>query len=335
MPRGRVTAQSKGTKETIADTIICINCGNKKKSDFHSNKDPFKKYFKKIPYCDNCIKEIYNKYLVQYKSMNIAVYYTCRKIDIPYNHCCYNSALEKVHNPASKLRGEENIIGAYFSIMAFAESNGWGNCFDDSQGEDSVEGITSFAEITKVKKKNALEDFIQNSNKDEYETIEFDTEDLIRKWGTYDNDELSYLECEFLEWKDKLNNHMDKATEVIIKEICLQTLYIRKARENGDLVDKQLATLQNLLKTSGLSDEKSEEKIAGSILGVTIRDIEYNKPIVPKDDSLSDVDGMRDKIFSIAGALSQSMLKKNEYVKVFERVYSKYTDNTHNRKSLK
>ena len=37
--------------------------------------------------------------------------------------------------------------------MAFAEQNGWGSTFDDSVGEDQIDGLSSYADVVKVKRK--------------------------------------------------------------------------------------------------------------------------------------------------------------------------------------
>ena len=50
------------TKEEQKEKIKCINCGCSNQSNFYVTKDKNRKFFGKIPYCKDCIKEIYNLY---------------------------------------------------------------------------------------------------------------------------------------------------------------------------------------------------------------------------------------------------------------------------------
>ena len=176
--------------------LTCICCGAKNQANFYVTQDKMHKTFGKIPYCKDCVKNvIYPNYLKKFKSPNLAIYYMCRKIDVPYNHTAYQGALETIKNPKSTMYGEDYLVQAYMQNIAFANNNGWGNTFDDSQGEDKIDGIVSFAEITKVKR--------QPNNKeidtDKYEIIEYDTDELIQKWGNFSNEDLAYLETEYLD----------------------------------------------------------------------------------------------------------------------------------------
>ena len=47
------------SKDEQKDKIKCINCGCSNQSNFYVTKDKNRKYFGKIPYCKDCIKEIY------------------------------------------------------------------------------------------------------------------------------------------------------------------------------------------------------------------------------------------------------------------------------------
>lgn len=310
--------------------IRCLKCGMSNQSNFYATKDVCRKFYGKIPYCKDCVKEMYLGYLKKYNNVNIAIYYLCRKIDVPYIHNAFLGAVENINNPNAKIQGEDSIVSSYMKTLGFSDRNGWGSTFDDSQGENEVEGITSFADVTKVKRS-----FKSNNKNNDCEILEYDTDELIQKWGMFDNEDLAYLESEYLDWEDKLNGIVEKSTDIMVKQVCLQCNEIRKDRENGTNVDKKVKTLQDLLKTSGLiemQNSESEERYVGML----INDIEYKRPIKKVDPDFDDVDNIRDILYGFIGAMCRTLGKENFYTEKFDEIYDKYSiDIIDNLKQLK
>lgn len=301
--------------------IYCIRCGCSNKNNFYKTKDINRKFYGRIPYCKTCLKEMYQTYEKRYKSANLAFYYFCRKIDVAYIHANYEGALNNIKNPNASIKDDNDsaIISAYMKGLSFAEQNGWGLTFDESQGEDQVDGIISYDEITKVKRNIKF----SNSNTEDYDVLEFDTQELVQKWGLFDNEDLAYLESEYMDWEDKLNGITEKSTDIMVKQVCLQCNEIRKDRESGISVEKKLKTLQDLLKTSGLIEMQtnvSEDKI----VGMTISDIEYKRPIKAVDPDFADIDNIRDIIYGFTGAMCRTLGKENYYTSKFDEIYGKY-----------
>lgn len=301
------------------DKLKCLKCGSSNQANFYSTKDVSRAFYGKIPYCKDCVKKMYLEYLKRYNNINIAIYYLCRKIDIPYIHSAYTGAIENINNPNAKIQGEDSIVSAYMKNLGFSDKNGWGYTFDDSQGENEIEGIISFAEITKVKRGFKTND----KANDNYEVLEYDTDELVQKWGMFDNNDLAYLESEYLDWEDKLNGITEKSTDIMVKQVCLQCNEIRKDRENNINVDKKVKTLQDLLKTSGLiemQNGESEERY----IGMLISDIEYKRPIKKVDPDFDDVDNIRDILYGFIGAMCRTLGKENFYTDEFDKIYGKY-----------
>ena len=310
------------SKAKYDEKLCCLNCGSSNINNFYTTKDPSRSYFGKIPYCKDCVKKFYDKYYKLYnKNQNMAIYYLCRKIDIPYVHTAYLGAIENLNNVNSKIQsGEHALVSAYMKNMSFAEKNGWGFTFDDSQGESEIEGISSFEATTKVKRNLNF----NSSSTDNIDVIEYDTEQLVQKWGLFPNEDLAYLESEYLDWEEKLNGITEKSIDIMVKQVCLQCNEIRKDRENNINVDKKLATLQNLLKTSGLiemQDSGSDERR----VGMSISDIEFKRPVKTVNPELDDVDNMRDVIYGFVGALSRTLGKENAYTEKFDEIYGRYS----------
>lgn len=303
--------------------IRCVRCGSSNQSNFYQTKDKDRKFYEKIPYCKNCIKEIFQKYKNKYKNnTNLAFYYLCRKIDIPYIHSNYTGAIENIKNPDSKIFGEENLISAYMKGFAFSEQNGWGNTFDESQGENEIEGLASFDEFTKVKKHKKT---ANNLNDDMYDIIEYDTDYLQNKWGIFTNEELSYLESEYLDWEDKLGGSInEKSIEVIVKQICLQSLDIQTARQRGEDVSKKVKTLRDLLSDGGLVEKQNSNSVNTLVVGQRIEDIEKIRPVYEVDKDLIDVDNIEKLFIGFAGATCRALGKTNYYTEKFDELYKDY-----------
>ena len=307
--------------------ITCINCGCSNQSNFYQTKDKNRRWFGKIPYCKDCTKAIYEYYLKKYKEMNMAIYYMCRKIDIPYIHSAYLGAVENINNPNAKIKGDNAIVQAYMKTLSFSEQNGWGCTFDESMGEDQIDGLVSYDVYTKVKKDKKI---VGNNddNSDMYEIIEYDTEYLQSKWGIYSNEELAQLESEYLDWAEKLGfkNGIigEKSIDVIVKQICYQTLEINNDRVNGTDVNKKVDTLTKLMNNAGLIEKQKSNSEVERRIGQSIEDIERFRPIKEVDPELADVDNIKPLFDAFVGCMARSLNKSNEYTKKFEEEYAKY-----------
>lgn len=321
MPRAK---KAETDKEKSMPKLVCIRCGCQRQQDFYSSKDSGHKFFSKIPYCKSCVLDIYKEYLKKYKGdMNLAVYYMCRKIDIPYIHTAYTGAVENINNENAKITGEDAIVSAYIKGLSFAEKNGWGSSFDDSQGEGQIDSLTSFDVYTKVKKNKKVRGTLDES---EYENIEYSTEYLQGVWGNYDNEDLAYLQSEYLDWQTKLGGQIDeKSIDVTVKQICYTSLDIMKDRQNGSDVTKKTASLISLMNTAGLVEKQSKVTSTTLSVGQRIEDIEKMRPIKTVDPDLSDVDNLRPLFDAYVGCTSRALGKKNKFTEKFEEEFAPYT----------
>lgn len=296
--------------------ITCMRCGNTNQANFYTTKDENRSFYKKIPYCKSCIKDFYNIYLKKnFGNMNLAIYYLCRKIDIPYIHSNYEGALRNISNDNAKLKGDDAIVSAYMKGLSFTEANGWGYTFDESQDVSKVEGL--FPEENKLKKKSDISG--------RYEEVEYDSDDLIAKWGQYEEDDLIFLEQEYLGWCDNLGGEIiDKSVDVIVKLVCNQTLKIQKGQEAGDNVEKEIKTLRELMNSGGLIDINKKNANVERPLGLSVREIETHRPIIEPDPAFSDVDNMMDIVIGYNGSVSRTLGKNNKWTELFDKVYGKY-----------
>jgi hypothetical protein len=205
--------------------------------------------------------------------------------------------------------------------MSFAENNGWGFSFDESQGENEIEGLASYDDVIKVKRRISG---ANTSNNQDYDLIELDAQDLVQKWGQFDDDDLAWLESEYMDWEEQLNGVSDKSVDIMIRQVCLQLNEIRKDRQEGIPVEKKIATLQQLMKTSGLTELQTIDDKPQNI-GMNIRDIEFRRPIKQVDPELADVDNVHMILDAFIGGTSRAIGKENEFTERFDEEYGKYT----------
>jgi len=326
--RTKTKAPRRHSKKPVTETpvdeeltgvkTICLRCGKKNQANFYLSKNKSYQVNGKIPCCKSCIRELYLDYLSKYNNRaDLAIYFTCRRLDIPYVHVVYLGITNSATKNENQLLAVEDYFGEYMKILAFAEKNGWGDCFDDSSGIDNIEGIGNFDEFTLVKRKRLLS---SANHSDEFEDIEYDTAYLQSIWGAYDNSDLAYLQNEYLDWQDKLISIDTKDIDIIVKQICYQTLDINKSRENGDDVTKKLAALTNLMNNGGLLEKQNKVVQNTKVVGQRIEDIETYRPIKDVDPDLQDVDNLEFLYNAYVGCTARALGKHNECVERFEEL---------------
>ena len=320
-PRPSKNFEEKDKQPKELRRITCICCGTTDQSKFFKTRDEDRKFFGRIPYCKTCVKKIFDRYMLKFDNdQNKAFYYTLRKIDVAYIHQAYLGAIQTVQNPSSPQYGADNLIGAYMKQMAFGTANGWGCTFDDSIGESQIGNLQAYDDLIKVRRS-----INKSSESDEnFEVIEMDADELIRKWGRFEDEDLAYLEQEYMDWEEQLNGINDKYVDIMVKQICLSSNEIRHARENGLPVDKMLSSLRGLIKDSGISDLQNNEASKQGV-GMSARDIEFHRPVREPDPELQDVDNVKDIIIAMLGGTSRALGKENEFTEEFDDIYQKYS----------
>ena len=124
------------------------------------------------------------------------------------------------------------------------------------------------------------------------------TEEMKMDWGKgFSYDEYEFLDNELFEW-EKTYKYGKRAELILLKEICMTLLRIRKVREgDGDEdVSKLQKDLQDLLKTASIDPAKANIADNGKSLdsfGVWIKDIENKRPAewFEEQDKYKDMDG--------------------------------------------
>lgn len=146
------------------------------------------------------------------------------------------------------------------------------------------------------------------------------------KWGNYDNADLGSLETEYLDWQDRLGGQIDdKTIDELIKQICYQTLEIKKDRENENDCGKKVDTLIKLMNNSNLLEKQKKTEETVRTAGQRIEDIEKIRPIKTIDPELNDVDNIEKLLIGYIGTTARALGKENYYTKKFDEIYKPYS----------
>jgi hypothetical protein len=194
-----------------------------------------------------------------------------------------------------------------------------GKTFADSDFNASNQQI-----VYKTVDKDNIELDIKNNNplfttEELYELQEF--------WGRgLNQDEYYFLTNEY---QRLLNSYEcdSYAMELLFQEAAQQRLTIKKRREKGDSVDKELKTLQDLLGSANIkpAQETGANAVEQATFGTLIKKYENEKPIPEPDEAWKDVDGVRKYVnVWFLGHLSKMLGIKNEHSKEYDEEINKY-----------
>lgn len=321
--------------------IVCLNCGCKNQSEFYKSHNPFNKYMSYIPYCKDCIRSEMWRYFLRKFNNNeqLALHGLLRSLNLPYIHSVYLASVKNINNPnatISKDTEEDNeesvktnnsvLVSAYFkNYNSLYERNGYGDTYLDSEGLNEIQGMAIYEDTIQIRRQKKEEN-IEDIDIEKYEVLEYDADELIFKWGAFPDEKLIRLEREYLDWSDKLGDYIyDKSTDLIVKQVCQQTVEIEDKRLLGEKVKDDVNTLQALLNSSGLIEKTRDKSAETTKIGMTIREIENRRPINQVPEGLQDVDKYQNLLRSFTGAISRTLGKDNQFVRDFENYFKDYT----------
>lgn len=278
--------------------IVCVCCGNDKQSDFYvSNNDDYK-YFKKIPWCKNCIDNFYLEYFTTYDDNQKAIYYLCRKINIPFSFSAFEGAKRN-----SEKKGWKIYQSYIKQINSLGDVNNHGVCFDDTS--DGIEVAQTIIDI------DTDSDYIVS-------------EQDIKYWGkNKDAWEYEYLEEEMYRLKTDFECS-DYGMEMLMRDICFINLEIEKIRQGGKGdVTKLIESRSKLMNDANLKPVQAtgadkNEKLS---FGIFIKKWENERPVSKTLD-----DEMKKYIDTyMVGHLAKMEGLTNEFVKQYDDAIKEYT----------
>lgn len=293
------------TKNKKANTLepFCVCCGSTKSSDFYISKSRLFAATGKLMVCKQCIDNLFNDYFALYGENKKAMYFLCRRLDVPFSIAALNGATNH------SIKTGWKIWQSYFKeINSFGDINNYGNCFDQSD---------DFLEDENTENNNI------NLRKEDLDI----SDELVRKWGNLPQQDIIFLEEQYREWCTRYDVST-KAMELLVQEICYQQLTIKKKRERQESVSKELKDLQELMNSSALKPIQESAAMGSEVntLGTWIKKFENEKPIPKSDPEFQDVDGIKKYVrIWFLGHFCRMLGINNIYAKEYEEEMMKYS----------
>lgn len=270
----------------------CRYCLNEKDSKRFYKSFDFLDSDGKLSLCIDCCSYLFNYFYQMHGRIDIAIYETCKCTNVRYDSRAYSSlmkALEKngIQATINAIKGEEasdeesqidkiavdtktSLFGKYLTTLrGFYTNKEDADLTFDVYKNDRPEGyedkttdkpVTEVIEQAYNKKMSALE----------------------KKWGTgYEDDDYVFLENEYNGWA-KTKDTDEKGVDTLIRELCLQQLTMRKARESGEGLRKSdYETLTLLMDKCSLTPDRLKESTSGksaAAFGSWLKDVETMSP---------------------------------------------------------
>ena len=282
--------------------------------------------------CCDCAKKLFSKYLKEH-GIREALVIMSQKLDI----VVISEVLEQYVEFYNTAEGKKSVLdGVFFSdyyqatLLSFSEEQKKDDlsfCKSNLHGEPFRDVIPTFDlapiydDITVKKSKGADDD-------DELARKYPSLSKLKQKWGSFEKADLYWLEDKYNEWYEKCEID-GLSREKLVIQLCYEELSIVRTREKGGNVKDKVRSFQTLMKDAELTPKK--QSISGSSesqftsLGEFIKAAEVKGPIISKNKAFKDADSFERLWKSIAGAISRTLGRDNEYVRDFEENYKDYT----------
>lgn len=189
--------------------------------------------------------------------------------------------------------------------------------------------LTQIASLSQYKGKTFEDSEFDGDNSSSYhnDTDSENIKELIEFWGKgFSDDEYLLLQNEY----HKLLNAYEcdsYAMELLFQEASHQRLTIKRLREAGKSVEKELKTLQDLLGSANIKpvQETGANASEQATFGTLIKKYENERPIPEPDEAWKDVDGIQKymKVWFF-GHFAKMLGMKNDVSSMYEEEVSEY-----------
>lgn len=281
-------------------TIQCSCClKTKKLADYYISTNDFNKGTGRVSTCKTCILKF-----IEESDDESRLHSALRMIDKPFLVDLWQSSVEE-SNRSNAVRKPFSAYMKNVAMVQYKDST-WADSRFDNITTDDV-GLDNDEEVI--------------SNEDLSTLVKF-----FGKGFTKDN---------YLRLRDEYNDYTSqyavdsKGLEMLIKQMCLMALDIEIRRSNGQPVDSQVKTLQDLMGSSNLkpNQETGANSIEHETFGTLIKKYENEKPIPEPEERWKDVDGIKKYVTAFfTGHLMRMMGKKDQEIeKIYAEEVGKFT----------
>lgn len=287
--------------------FYCCRCGtsySRKKGYFPVSHSPMYRGSGYLPFCNDCVEAMYERYREQLGDDREAMRRMCMKLDLYWSDDIY-AMVERTAGVNSRVRNYIGKTNIYRYIdKTFDNSIEEGTAFDDFL-DDGISSVACANNILNTECDTQIE------------------QRLIDFWGAgFSADFYDELERRYQDWTGGAPV-MEPSERSLYKQICILEATISRDSAQGKAIDKNVNALNTLLGSMNLKPAQKKESvdatIEGTPFGVWIRKWEDTRPIPDPDPEFKDVDGIV-RYISIwfLGHLCKMLGIKNSYCKLYE-----------------
>lgn len=307
---------------TGTQKFYCCRCGrafSRQKGYFPVSHSPMYRGSGYLPFCNDCVEEMYEGYLHELGDSREAMRRICMKIDLYWSDSIYDM-VERSAGVNSRVR---NYIGKT-NIIRYIDKT-----FDDTLREESRNGMQNVNIYAPVDESAA--DAYEETYTTEQETTNT-PQSVIDFWGSgFTDDFYAELERRYAGWMSSIKDP-DKISHTersLYKQICMLEANIARDSAKGKPIDKSVNTLNTLLGSLNLKPTQQKDEIDGEFekmpLGVGIQKWENSRPLPPTPDELKDTSGLVKNITTwFLGHACKMVGLRNSYCKLYEDAIAEY-----------
>ena len=306
-------------KEIISNTptLRCYRCNKEYDvEDYYTSDSELHISVGRIPYCKDCLDELYQYYLKKYEDLKYpspdrkAIERLCMTLDLYYNDKIFDSAVKELET-----RLGVTLIAAYFKqvkLYQYRKKN-----YD-----------TTINEKYQLMKESKNSDAVMSIYTEQDRNITEEIKNATLLFGSgFDDEDYVFLYEQYSDWVAR-HECKTKAQEEVFKQICFTQLELLKATRRGEDTKDLNTTFLKQLEAAKLQPKQSSGDTTAETqtFGTLIDKWENTRPIPEIDEDLKDVDkiGKYINVF-FKGHLSKMMGIKNSFCKAYDDFMKKYS----------
>lgn len=298
----------------VKEKTKCTSCGQSfKETDFYKSFSPLYKCTERMSICKECVMKLYATFLDKYSDKKKAIYCLCQLLNVYYSETLYESALsqaEKNNNILASIYLQKVNSLTQYKNLTFFDSE---KQKEDKSEKDRIKDI-----------ENSIKEIKDIETESEFEL----TSDIMDFFGKgFTKDEYEFL---FKEYTNLINRFEcdSYSQEMLFQEIAHQRLDIKNKRQDGQSVDKELKTLQDLLGSANIKpvQETGANSTEQATFGTLIKKWETEKPVPEPLDEWEKNDWIKKYVIVwFLGHLCKMMGVKNQFSDMYDEEIEQYT----------
>ena len=296
--------------------LTCSRCGRQIDIiDLYKTTSPFYDTYKKIPFCKDCLDDLYQEYYDKYSKQGYnmperkAVERICMALDIYFKESLFQTAMSQYEKTP-----ETPLIMLY--IRTARVGRNYQRTYDDT--------IKDRFEVSKEEKE------IKSIYDEDDEDFDIRVKEGQKIFGQgYERSDYIFLYDQYSDWTAR-HECGTKSQEELFKNICLTQLSLNKAQKTNNVSEiKQLNDAYiKLLDSAKLQPKQNagDTTADNQTLGTLIDKWENTRPIPEVDEELKDVDKIGKYISTFFfGHLCKMIGVDNDYAHEYEKYMKTYT----------